>query len=99
MFIDGAPFLDRHAEKAYIVSRKIWVNNHAHILKSKSHNRLLLHYLNWINYQPFVSGTTRLKLNQQMMKRIQIPDYPLYVKVKIQNLIDEAFMILEKLTN
>ena len=28
---DGAPFLDAFANKAYIISGKAWVNNHAHI--------------------------------------------------------------------
>jgi type I restriction enzyme S subunit len=30
---DGAPFLDKNADKAYIINGKTWVNNHAHILK------------------------------------------------------------------
>ena len=36
---DGAPFLDAFASKAYIISGKSWVNNHAHILRSKTNNR------------------------------------------------------------
>ena len=35
---DGAPFLDALAEKAYVISGKSWVNNHAHILQSKTSN-------------------------------------------------------------
>ena len=31
---DGAPFLDLMKDKAYLISGKAWVNNHAHILKS-----------------------------------------------------------------
>lgn len=33
---DGAPFLNKNKDKAYIVKGKIWVNNHAHILSSKN---------------------------------------------------------------
>ena len=32
---DGAPFLDKNAIKAYSISGKSWVNNHAHILSPK----------------------------------------------------------------
>jgi type I restriction enzyme S subunit len=30
---DGAPFFDPTKDKAYLVSGKCWVNNHAHVLK------------------------------------------------------------------
>src|SRR5437016_5034218 len=33
---DGAPFLEKERTKAYIISGKSWVNNHAHVLKAKS---------------------------------------------------------------
>lgn len=29
---DGAPFLDRNKNKAYMLYGKTWVNNHAHVL-------------------------------------------------------------------
>lgn len=41
---DGAPFLNPFASKAYIISGKAWVNNHAHILQSKSNNKFLCYY-------------------------------------------------------
>ena len=70
---DGAPFLDAYAPKAYIVNGKTWVNNHAHVLRSKTNNKFLCYYLNSFNYKGFVSGTTRLKLTQAEMKRIPVP--------------------------
>lgn len=42
---DGAPFLDLLKNKAYLINGKAWVNNHAHILRSKfgtMGNRLLI---------------------------------------------------------
>ena len=42
---DGAPFLDPLKEKAYIVSGKFWVNNHAHILKAFVSNKYLKYFL------------------------------------------------------
>lgn len=61
---DGAPFLEPFRDKAYVVNGKIWVNNHAHILRSFTSNKFLCHYLNQVDYGDFVTGTTRLKLNQ-----------------------------------
>ena len=72
---DGAPFLDPHKPKAYIVSGKCWVNNHAHVLKGVEGvcaNRYLLYALNDADYRGYANGTTRLKLTQGAMRRIPI---------------------------
>ena len=74
---DGAPFLNPFASKAYIISGKTWVNNHAHILRSKTNNKFLCYYLNAFDYKGYVSGTTRYKLTQAEMKRIMVPVPPL----------------------
>lgn len=93
---DGAPFLDAFASKAYLISGKGWVNNHAHILKSKMNSKFLCYYLNAFSYKGFVSGTTRLKLTQASMKKIPIP-CPLPVEQKrIVNRIEELFSNLDK---
>lgn len=90
---DGAPFLDMYAKKAYIISGKSWVNNHAHVLQSKSNNKFLCYYLNYFNYKGYVSGTTRLKLTQAQMKRIMVPvpseDEQERVVAKIEELFSE----------
>ncbi len=71
---DGAPFLDPTKPKAYMIRGKSWVNNHAHVLRGKSGllNAFLLYQLNAIDYRPYVSGTTRLKLPQGPMKQIPL---------------------------
>ncbi|MDF1580357.1 MAG: restriction endonuclease subunit S, partial [Desulfuromonadales bacterium] len=33
---DGAPFFDPSKQKAYIIRGKSWVNNHAHVLRTKA---------------------------------------------------------------
>lgn len=90
---DGAPFLDPYKPKAYAVSGKFWVNNHAHVLKAKPHldSRLLLHWLNVLKYDPYVNGTTRLKLTQGTMIEIPVPVPPAEVQVPLANRIDELF--------
>ena len=91
---DGAPFLNPFVEKAYLIKGKAWVNNHAHILKSKTNNSFLCYYLNYFNYKGYVSGTTRLKLTQAQMKRIPIPVPPLPEQERIVARIEELFNAL-----
>ncbi len=92
---DGAPFLDAFSQKAYIISGKSWVNNHAHVLKSKTNNKFLCYYLNSFNFKGFVSGTTRLKLTQADMKRIPVPVPPLSEQERIVAKIEELFSQLD----
>lgn len=83
---DGAPFLNPFKNKAYMISGKAWVNNHAHILKSNFGsvgNEFLLYYLNQFDFSDYVSGTTRLKLTQKQMNNIPIPLPPLSEQQRI----------------
>ena len=93
---DGAPFLNPYAEKAYIIYGKTWVNNHAHILRSKTNNEFLCYYLNYFNYKNYVSGTTRLKLTQAQMRKIPIPNIPSDGQSRIVASIEELFSELDK---
>ena len=93
---DGAPFLNPYAEKAYIIYGKTWVNNHAHILRSKTNNEFLCYYLNYFNYKNYVSGTTRLKLTQAQMRKIPIPNIPGDEQSRIVASIEELFSKLDK---
>ena len=93
---DGAPFLNPYAEKAYIIHGKTWVNNHAHILRSKTNNEFLCYYLNYFNYKKYVSGTTRLKLTQAQMRKIPIPNIPSDEQSRIVARIEELFSKLDK---
>ena len=95
---DGAPFLDPLKNKAYIVSGKFWVNNHAHILKGYISNKYLCFYLNQYNFIGHVTGTTRLKLNQSSMKNITIKVAPLNEQNRIVEKIEELFSDLDKAT-
>ncbi|CUU39806.1 restriction endonuclease subunit S [Helicobacter typhlonius] len=97
---DGAPFLEFMKNKAYIVSGKYWVNNHAHILKTKeniANNKFICHFLNILDYTPYVSGTTRLKLNQSSMKQIKIPLPPLATQNQIVQILESKFTHLDNL--
>jgi type I restriction enzyme S subunit len=93
---DGAPFLDFLKDKAYLVSGKIWVNNHAHILSSFISNKYLCYYLNIFDYRDYVTGTTRLKLNQSMLKKITVLLPPMIEQKRIVEKIEELLSELDK---
>lgn len=96
---DGAPFLDMFKDKAYIIEGKAWVNNHAHILRSRFGNvgnKFLCRYLNAFDFSKYVNGTTRLKLTQSKMKKIPIPLPPLDEQQRIVALLDELFADLDE---
>ena len=92
---DAAPFLDYSKNVAYKIIGKTWVNNHAHILKSKFNDDFLLHYLNHFNFIGYVSGTTRLKLTQGKLKQIPITLPPLPIQRAIVSKIESLFSSLD----
>ena len=98
---DGAPFLDKNAIKAYSISGKGWVNNHAHILSPKIDFEFLQYSLNQIDYSEYVNGSTRLKLTQTDMRSIKIMLPPLAeqerIKSKIQALFSQLDLMMESL--
>ncbi len=90
---DGVPFLDPLRPKAYLISGKSWVNNHAHVLRAvhiNSHYLALV--LNAFDYQGRVMGATRSKLNQRQMLTIPVALPPLAeqhrIVAKVQELTD-----------
>ena len=92
---DGAPFLNPVANKAYLIHGKAWVNNHAHILRSKYNNKFLCYYLNYFDYHGFVTGTTRYKLTQTAMKQIPVPVPDSDEQERIVSKIEELFSKLD----
>lgn len=96
---DGVMFYDRDKQKAYLINGKSWVNNHAHVLRAKKDitiNKYILNYLNTFHYKGFVSGATRLKLNQSRMAKIPIPIPPLQQQEKIVKVLDLTSNLIEK---
>ena len=96
---DGVMFYDKDKPKAYLISGKSWVNNHAHVLRAKKDitiNKYLLNFLNTFHYKGFVSGATRLKLNQSRMAKIPIPIPPLQQQERIVRVLDLSSNLIEK---
>jgi len=72
---DGANIVDRSTPLAFRVSGKIWVNNHAHVLRVRPPHSLvyLEYFLESLDYKPFVTGTAQPKLNKGVCESIRVP--------------------------
>jgi len=90
---DGAKW-ESGANTAFAVEGKIWVNNHAHVLRPHRDEILdnwLINFLNHSDLTVFVSGLTVPKLNQGNLREIPIPLAPLPEQRRIVGILDEAF--------
>jgi len=62
---DGANILDRNSPLAFVVTGKIWVNNHAHVIEAKGSTCFLAEALERLDYNQYNSGTAQPKLNSK----------------------------------
>ena len=70
---DGENLVSRKLPIAYSIEGKSWVNNHAHVLRITDINQFFLeYYFNSIDLSPYLSGTTRPKLNKASLLGIPI---------------------------
>lgn len=95
---DAAPFLDPIKDKAYLANGRFWVNNHAHVLRGAAglvSNRYLCFQLNHVDYHPFVSGSTRLKLTSSAMKQIPLLLAPAAEQTRIVAKLEELLSDLD----
>lgn len=68
---DGAPFFDPTRPVAFLVSGKIWVNNHIHVLKPRNIcSKFLVYFLNSVDYGTYINGSILNKLTQSNMNNI-----------------------------
>lgn len=72
---DGANLLARVTPIAFPASGKVWVNNHAHVMRfdSMAKQVYIEYLLNMIDISDYVTGTAQPKLNQAKMNTIPIP--------------------------
>ena len=95
---DGVPFLDPLKNKAYLVDGKLWVNNHAHVIKpikDACDPAFLQPFLNQFDYTGYVSGSTRLKLTQAAMREIPILLAPLNEQRRIAAKLDTTLAAVD----
>jgi restriction endonuclease S subunit len=94
---DGANLLARSTPIAFSVEGKVWVNNHAHILKFEepATQSFVEIYLNSIDLSNYVTGAAQPKLSQGNMNKIEIPLPPLEAQREIVARIERERSIVE----
>jgi type I restriction enzyme S subunit len=97
---DGENIVSRNCRLAFRVSGKIWVNNHAHVLRPSPDVSLgfLADYLESLNYEQFNSGTAQPKLNKQVCSGIPIAIPPTKAEQEaIAEALSDADALIESL--
>ncbi len=88
---DGANLIARSTPIAFSVSGKVWVNNHAHILKFQ--NLCTQYYIEYyfasISIEDYVTGTAQPKFSQKKMNSLPIWIPSLKEQQTIVNNLDE----------
>ncbi|MEM5563958.1 restriction endonuclease subunit S [Psychroserpens sp. AS72] len=95
---DGANILNRSSRLAFKVKGKIWVNNHAHVLRVKPNVDIdfLNDYLESLDYRKYNTSITQPKLNKAVCKNIPVV-YPSYLEQKkIGKILSEWDEAIEK---
>lgn len=76
---DGENVISRNVPLAFKVSGKMWVNNHAHILRPAegSHIDFYTEYLESKDYSSIISGSAQPKITQGYLSRVMVikPEY------------------------
>ena len=83
---------------AFPVDGKVWVNNHAHVLRPKRDHLLdkfLIEVLNEADLTRFITGVTVPKLNQEKLRSIQIPLPPLEVQKEFVAEIEDYQKVID----
>jgi type I restriction enzyme, S subunit len=71
---DGENIISRNLPLAFRVTGKVWVNNHAHVLRPRPgvDARFIAEVLESLNYEQFNSGTAQPKLNKQAVANLAL---------------------------
>lgn len=87
---DGANIVDRSSPLAFKVDGKIWVNNHAHVIKPKSNMNIdfLVNYLESISYRSYTTGTAQPKITKSSCQKIPVPLPPLEKQKEIAHIFN-----------
>ena len=72
---DGANLLARSTPIAFSVRGKVWVNNHAHVLRFSDFalQKYIEYYFEMISIEDYITGSTQPKLNQAKLNAMLIP--------------------------
>jgi len=90
---DGGYFGSKDRSIAYRISGKTWVNNHAHVLRviKKIAETGFIHYkLMFYDIKPYITGSTRAKLNKSAAEKIKIQLPSLQIQKQIVERLDKV---------
>lgn len=92
---DGANITDRNYPVCFLASGKYWVNNHAHVLRSKkgNENNFICTSLERKDYTQYNTGMAMPKLNKETCRKIPV----LCPTFEEQQKIGDYFMSLDRL--
>ena len=92
---DGANITDRNYPVCFIASGKYWVNNHAHVLRTKkeNENNFICNSLERKDYTQYNTGMAMPKLNKETCRKIPV----LCPVFKEQQKIGDYFRSLDRL--
>lgn len=95
---DGANIINRNSPLAFKVSGKVWVNNHAHVLKPLNNCDIgyLTDFLESLKYDKYNTGTAQPKLNKEICKSIPILYPPLDEQKAIADCLSTWDKAIEK---
>jgi type I restriction enzyme S subunit len=96
---DGANLVMRNLPLVYKASGKVWVNNHAHILKPTSiaDYEYMFYMLESIDYSDFITGSAQPKLSQGNLSNVPVIIPPLSEQQEIAAYLDEKTAKIDKL--
>lgn len=97
---DGENILSRNLPLAFRVSGKIWVNNHAHVMRPKKAFSIgyLTEFLESRDYSLLNSGTAQPKLNKQTCLKIKIAQPTKTEQTAIANALSDVDALIQSLT-
>lgn len=96
---DGENILSRNTRLAFRVSGKIWINNHAHVLRPNRSVDItyLAEYLESLEYDQYNSGTAQPKLNKRTCQHIPVAIPPFHEQEAIAAALSDVDRLLAAL--
>ena len=96
---DGENILSRNCRLVFKISGKVWINNHAHVLKPKSEINItyLTDYLESLNYELYNTGTAQPKLNKKVCSSIPVLLPPLKEQTAIATALSDTDALITSL--
>ena len=88
---DGKALEFRNKNIAFIAKGKIWVNNHAHVLKCSSFINMifLLYYMNYRDIKAWITGIDQKKLNRDNLDNIPVGVPPIDLQNKFADFVTQ----------